>query len=445
MFCLLAFGVDTKKRRVDVIDTPADSKKTSTSVQIERILWAVALSMILIAFVMDSPLNILIGEWKLILHPDALITDYSAVGGFGATFFNAGIIMAASIGIVKLSHASISGPTIACVFLMSGFSMFGKNIANIWPIIFGVYLFSRFQRESFSKYVYIALYGTALSPMITEVALQFGNYWQKLLAVMLCGIIIGFMLPPLATYCLRVHQGYNLYNVGFAAGLVGTLLVSIMKSFGYEVDNSLSWTYENNWIVVAYILTLSFVLMAMGWFGIEDKKSVKRIYRHSGRLVADFVLMDGLPVTLFNMGSLGIVATLYILITGGTINGATMGGILTIIGFGAFGKHLRNVIPVVGGVYLGSLVKVWNINDPSVQLAALFGTSLAPISGQFGWPYGLLVGFIHSSMALNTGILHAGLNLYNNGFSAGILALIIVPIIETFKKHREQFVIKRED
>ena len=393
----------------------------------------------------DTPVGIARGIWRLILHPDALITDYSAVGGFGATFFNAGLIMAISTAILKLSRVMFCGPTIACVFLMSGFSMFGKNIANIWPIIFGVYLFSRFQRESFSKYVYIALYGTALSPMITEVALQFGNYWQKLLAVMLCGIIIGFMLPPLATYCLRVHQGYNLYNVGFAAGLVGTLLVSIMKSFGYEVDNSLSWTYENNWIVVAYILTLSFVLMAMGWFGVEDKKSIKRIYRHSGRLVADFVLMDGLPVTLFNMGSLGIVATLYILITGGTINGATMGGILTIIGFGAFGKHLRDVIPVVGGVYLGSLVKVWNINDPSVQLAALFGTSLAPISGQFGWPYGLLVGFIHSSMALNTGILHAGLNLYNNGFSAGILALIIVPIIETFKKHREQFVIKRED
>ncbi len=423
----------------------SNSRISTTAFKIERILWCTAISMMLFAFVFDTPVGIARGIWRLILHPDALITDYSAVGGFGATFFNAGLIMAISTAILKLSRVMFCGPTIACVFLMSGFSMFGKNIANIWPIIFGVYLFSRFQRESFSKYVYIALYGTALSPMITEVALQFGNYWQKLLAVMLCGIIIGFMLPPLATYCLRVHQGYNLYNVGFAAGLVGTLLVSIMKSFGYEVDNSLSWTYENNWIVVAYILTLSFVLMAMGWFGVEDKKSIKRIYRHSGRLVADFVLMDGLPVTLFNMGSLGIVATLYILITGGTINGATMGGILTIIGFGAFGKHLRNVIPVVGGVYLGSLVKVWNINDPSVQLAALFGTSLAPISGQFGWPYGLLVGFIHSSMALNTGILHAGLNLYNNGFSAGILALIIVPIIETFKKHREQFVIKRED
>ena len=116
-----------------------------------------------------------------------------------------------------------------------------------------------------------------------------------------------------------------------------------------------------------------------------------------------------------------------------------MGGILTIIGFGAFGKHLRNVVPVIGGVYLGSLVKVWNIYDPSVQLAALFGTALAPISGQFGWQYGVLVGFLHSSMALNTGILHGGLNLYNNGFSAGILALIIVPVIETFKKRRDHF------
>ena len=269
--------------------------------------------------------------------------------------------------------------------------------------------------------------------------------WQKLLAVMLCGIIIGFMLPPLATYCLRVHQGYNLYNVGFAAGLVGTLLVSIMKSFGYEVDNSLSWTYENNWIVVAYILTLSFVLMAMGWFGIEDKKSIKRIYRHSGRLVADFVLMDGLPVTLFNMGSLGIVANPVYSDYRRDDQRRDDGRHFDHHRIWRLRKHLRNVIPVVGGVYLGSLVKVWNINDPSVQLAALFGTSLAPISGQFGWPYGLLVGFIHSSMALNTGILHAGLNLYNNGFSAGILALIIVPIIETFKKHREQFVIKRED
>lgn len=346
--------------------------------------------------------------------------------------------MAASVTIIKMSHAMISGATIACVFLMAGFSMFGKNIANIWPIIFGVFLFSKIQREKFSKYVYIALYGTALAPMITEVALESENIFIKIMLALLVGTIIGFLLPPLATYCLRVHQGYNLYNVGFAAGLVGTMIVSVMKSFGYEVTSSLIWTYENDWKVITYMYLLSASLMIAGWVMVDDKKTIKRVYRHSGRLVADFILLDGVPITLFNMGTLGIFATSYILATGGTINGATMGGIMTIIGFGAFGKHLRNIVPIVAGVYLGSLVKVWNINDPSVQLAALFGTALAPISGQFGWQYGILVGFLHSSMVLNTSILHGGLNLYNNGFSAGMLALIVVPMIEAFKNRKDQ-------
>lgn len=411
--------------------------KSKTAVLIERVLWMTAISMILFAFAFDTPIGIAQGIWKMILHPDGLIVDYSSVGGFGAMFMNAGLIMAVSIVIVKLSRVTANGATIACIFLMAGFSMFGKNIVNIWPIILGVYLYSKAQKEHFSRYVYIALYGTALAPLITEVMMAASSVPSKIVFSLLAGALIGFLLPPLASYCLRVHQGYNLYNVGFAAGLVGTMIVSVMKSFGFEVTSQLVWTYENNPLVVGYMLTLSAVLMVTGLLMQKDKRAIKRIYRHSGRLVADFILLDGLPVTLFNMGSLGIFATAYILITGGSINGATMGGILTIIGFGAFGKHLRNVIPVVAGVYLGSLVKMWNINDPSVQLAALFGTSLAPISGQFGWQYGVLVGFLHSSMVLNTSILHGGLNLYNNGFSAGLLALIIVPVIESIKKRHD--------
>ena len=171
----------------------------------------------------------------------------------------------------------------------------------------GVYLFSKEQRESFSKYVYIALYGTALAPMITEVALISDHLLGKLIAAIVFGTIIGFLLPPLATYCLRVHQGYNLYNVGFAAGLIGTLLVSVMKSLGYETTSNLVWTYENNWVVVGYLYLLSAALLAAGWLMLDDKKMIRRIYRHSGRLVADFILLDGLPLTLFNMGSLGFL------------------------------------------------------------------------------------------------------------------------------------------
>ena len=67
--------------------------------------------------------------------------------------------------------------------------------------------------------------------------------------------------------------------------------------------------------------------------------------------------------------------------------------------------------------------------DPSIQLAALFGTTLAPIAGRFGWHWGIVAGFIHSSAAQSVGVLHAGLNLYNNGFAAGIVAAVLVPVI----------------
>jgi hypothetical protein len=62
-------------------------------------------------------------------------------------------------------------------------------------------------------------------------------------------------------------------------------------------------------------------------------------------------------------------------------------------------------------------------------LPALFGTTLAPIAGQFGWLWGILAGFIHSSAALAVTGVHGGLNLYNNGLAAGLVAAVLVPVI----------------
>jgi hypothetical protein len=114
---------------------------------------------------------------------------------------------------------------------------------------------------------------------------------------------------------------------------------------------------------------------------------------------------------------------------GGELNGPVIGAIFTIVGFAAFGKHPRNIVPIMIGVFLGSLAKPWSADDPSILLAALFGTTLAPIAGRFGWHWGVVAGFVHSSAALTVGPVHAGLNLYNNGFAAGIVAAVLVPVI----------------
>jgi len=62
-------------------------------------------------------------------------------------------------------------------------------------------------------------------------------------------------------------------------------------------------------------------------------------------------------------------------------------------------------------------------------VAALFGTTLAPITGHFGWRWGIVASFVHSSVARTVGQLHGGLVLYNSGFAAGLVAAILVSVI----------------
>ncbi|NCC56937.1 MAG: DUF1576 domain-containing protein, partial [Synergistales bacterium] len=165
----------------------------------------------------------------------------------------------------------------------------------------------------------------------------------------------------------------------------------------------------------------------------ESIPSLRSLWRNSGRLIADFVDMFDFPATLINMGASGLLATGYLYFSGGDFNGPTLGGLLTIAGFSAMGKTPVNITPILLGVMLGSVTKTWSLTDPPIQLAALFSTTLAPIAGEFGWMAGVLAGYIHSSVVLNVGVLHAGFNLYNNGFAGGMVAAILVPLLEAFR------------
>ena len=70
------------------------------------------------------------------------------------------------------------------------------------------------------------------------------------------------------------------------------------------------------------------------------------------------------------------------------------------------------------------------------MLALLLSTTLAPIAGQFGMMWGIAAGFLHSSVALNVGIVYSGMNLYNNGFAGGIVAMFLVPLIQSFANRK---------
>ncbi len=98
---------------------------------------------------------------------------------------------------------------------------------NIWAILLGVLLYAKYHKTSLSKYIYVGIYGTSLSPIITQIMhIVDMPLLGRLLLTMGVGISIGFVLPPLSTHVHYAHKGYSLYNVGFAAGIIATVIVS---------------------------------------------------------------------------------------------------------------------------------------------------------------------------------------------------------------------------
>lgn len=398
-------------------------------------------ALILFGFFQDTPAGILQGLHTIVTHEDVLITDYIAIAGMGAAFVNAGLVTLISVVILRAVGDPLNGATLVTLGLMAGFSLFGKNIVNIWPILVGTAAYAVLKRETFAHHVNLALRATALSPVVSFMALRYSP-WLGVLA----GVLIGFLMPPVAEHAHRVQNGMNLYSLGFSCGLMAMMLVPAFKAFGLEPQSAHHWSTGNNRLLGTALAVLCALLIAAGLA--RNTKTVLKKYwallHTSGRVPSDYVRTFTPGPVLINMGVNGLIATLYIVLTGGDLNGATIGAIFTIIGFSGYGKHAFNIVPVMAGVLLGSLTNHVDLNNSSLQLAGLFGTTLAPFAGVFGWPFGVLAGLLHSSVVLQAGLPLEGMNLYNNGFSGGLVAIVLYPILTSLVKRRRPVLIEED-
>ena len=81
--------------------------------------------MLSLAFCVDTPLQVLQGFWIIISSPAGLITDSILIGGLGAAFFNAGLVLLYSIFLLRWAKVPFSGISIACLF-------FNGWVFSIW-------------------------------------------------------------------------------------------------------------------------------------------------------------------------------------------------------------------------------------------------------------------------------------------------------------------------
>ncbi len=395
----------------------------------------------LIAMILEGPLTVLQNTLRLQTQAARLISDFT-LHGVGTAMFNAATVGLLAMVLIFNASVSLSGPTISAILTMMGFSFFGNTLLNSIPLIAGVWLASKLARKTFGSYSLIALFGTALGPLVTF--LMFSTDLPLPLSIPLgivAGLAAGFILPAVAGSMLQLHQGYNLYNVGFSCGFIGLFASNLLIAAGQMEPLAITWSEEFSLPLFLVIPMFSLLLIVTAFFIEKPKQGFQgllEVQKLSGRLPYDFFDTGYTSGTLLNIGLLGLVFWAYLILIGAPINGPTIGALFTIIAFGGFGKTLKNTFPVVLGVILSTLLFGKSLVAPGPLLATLFATTLAPIAGQFGFIAGLLAGFLHLVMVEVTASWHGGLDLYNNGFAGGLTASLFVAILQWYKTNRPE-------
>ena len=220
------------------------------------------------AFIVDSPREIWDGFLRILMSRSLLVSDYVQIGGLGGALLNAGLSGCMTLAIMKANKVSPNGAIIMAIFLTTGFSFFGKNVLNILPIIFGVWLYAKFQKEPFINYSLVALVSTTLAPIVSGFTfLGVFNPWIELAIGVLAGILVGIIMPIVSSAVTRVHGGYNLYNGGFAGGLVAVFVMGFCYSMGVDIVRPTEYSGGNNLFLAIFLYINMIYWIAFGEIG----------------------------------------------------------------------------------------------------------------------------------------------------------------------------------
>ena len=81
--------------------------------------------------------ELLRGLWEILTSSGVLITDYIALAGTGPAFVNTGLVILVTALLMNHYRLPMDGVSIMTVGFMAGFAMFGKNLLNMWFMLFG--------------------------------------------------------------------------------------------------------------------------------------------------------------------------------------------------------------------------------------------------------------------------------------------------------------------
>lgn len=448
----------------------AEVKTGNNSKMILKVLFGFSIAFIIAAFCAGDWGNLIPGLVTICTSPSQLTMDYFLLGGLGSAFLNTGLVGLICCALLYFTKATCTGLTVAAFWLTTGFATYGMNPLNMWPFLLGVWVYSRIKKVSFGSVANLAMFSTALAPFAGELMFRYpgteagGFSVIGLVGAVVLGIVVGCVMPALCAHSPNFHKGYDLYNAGPAAGFLAFLIFCILYKFpGLETPTNTSLgDGERLFVTVFFVIVFVICLIAAYVMDKNCFKDYKKLWKSDG-YKTDYTSAFGMPVTMVNIGFYGLFILLYysvvhgmtmadgsLVFTSAKFTGATMGAIMCMMAFSAHGAQPRTVFPIMIGyavasllpffMYVGGVVpeQSFTMVSQGLLVGLCFASGLAPVSGKYGFFAGVIAGAFHAILVTSVPLLHGGFCLYNGGFTAGIVAFILIPVLECFMKTKEE-------
>ncbi len=423
--------------------------KTDTGRVLRALMCAFAAAFAVAALVAPDRGDMLGGFVRICTRPAQLTKDYflPELGGLSATMLNCALIAAACCALMFVPGADVNGGTVLAFFLTVGFGAYGMSPLNLLPFFLGTFAFSRLKGQPFAGYVNLAMFSTAVAPLLTQVLLWYPDFnqgptlrWTGVLLALGVALATGCVMPALCAHSPALHKGFDLYNAGPAAGFLCFALYALLyRTAGVEAPPIAATlgdghrAFVNIFCAACFGLCVAFGLL----LGAGDWP---RLARDPGYKV-DFTKKYAAGANVLHVGVYGLFILLYYNLVGATFTGPTMGAVFCMLACCCAGATPLNVLPVMLGYGVMGLlnrlgVAAFPLNAQAIVVGLCFASGLAPVSGVYGPLAGAVAAMLHYALVTGLPVLHGGFNLYNGGFTAGIVCFLIVPVLERIGKRK---------
>jgi len=429
---------------------------------LKRFFFFFSLSFLVAAFCMPDRANMLPGLWKIISMPTLSATSFFDYGGFAATFLNMGLVGMVCTSLYCIPGKKANHAATLVTILTTGFGSWGIHILNMWPTMLGVVLYCLKRKEKIGDHTNAMLFTTGLAPFISELLVRYPNPevvglsptgFAMALAV---GVVTGFFVPAGLDNSAIVHKGFDLYSAALPVGMTAFLLQGILyKAMGVEVPGAVSDLSVVSPVIcnTFCILLFSCCNLAAWAMGCRPRDYWKLM--SDPEPVVNFSATYGNAVMLMNVGLYGLFILGYYNWIGAPFNGVTFGVMFCMLSTCNAGSHPGNIWAITLGYGLASkLFQLLNplsggnftqyLHSQSIIVGLCYANGLSPIADKYGWRYGLVAAMMHFCMVTTVPELHGGMCLYNGGFTAALVCLLMLPGLERhFKPKLERRAARR--